>query len=499
MAEYTAISNVVVIGHGVSLSMMAALLGHGLTRHSKTITVVQLPDMANDCDVVVSGPEFTALCDILKLPIEQVISHCVEGFSLGTCYHKDQRSWFVPFGHMGLIMGAAYFDQGILRALKDELLPELQWQHLSLAAQAVSAGKFAIAGPKQTHLQGPLKYAVTLNRQAYRTLLQQIVQQAGIKIIATASITPTYHETGAISDLTLDNGQIVKGDFFIDCSVGDRLTQKVVDAIEANQPSIITMSWVQNTPVKHQFGCQHLVSTPWGWIRQTQAKDKWHFYTVFESTQWTASQVESWLSEQGFSDIERLSVATLSGEALAQPMQQNYLAVGKVVMDLGELVFSELVVVQQAIITLLDHFPINNNWSIHNRIYNRAWQVVLSEAEAFIDLHSSHFMVRGAKTTLAKNLVARFGRLGSLPTLQYDIVSESQWFSLMLGLGISPELPCHYLSNISDTELQSTLNSLRQYILNIVNGMPSYVDFCSQVIPNTLHCPLRRQEAGSHG
>ena len=61
MAEYTAISNVVVIGHGVSLSMMAALLGHGLTRHSKTITVVQLPDMANDCDVVVSGPQFTAL------------------------------------------------------------------------------------------------------------------------------------------------------------------------------------------------------------------------------------------------------------------------------------------------------------------------------------------------------------------------------------------------------------------------------------------------------
>lgn len=475
------IKSIAVVGSGLPLVMATALVGKSLKPFNTKIVAIDTGDAYPIVGGEHCGPEFSALCEILQLSEKDIISRCMGTFRLGTLYRMSQPpEWFVPYAHMGITAEQDDFEQGLFQYIGSQADATLN--NWSVASQAALTGKFAIAGAKRADLRKALEYGVHLDKKAYLTLIKAASNQHDViwQDIDIKKENVILDESENIHAVT-DGKQHIEADFWIDISHDGKLSQ-VFDQQRFVSPIPVThrMEW-QDDEVELALPCSVLQKLHGGWLKTVSLRDKTH-YQLFACAD--VMSLEQQLHTLNIDIPDSAQWQPVRCGWMNRPWQGNCLAIGDNAVQLSGLLYSELQLVQAALVQFLDLFP---DWPIgecNRRQYNQVWGRFIADASDFTEAHFVAQFCDNMSPSLTRR-IAMFNRLGRLETAQSDAVTDSQWYHLLFGLGYRPQLPSVVLSKFDRTQITDKLEKVRGAITNLTTGMPDHKQYLQRFYPLT--------------
>ena len=480
----TTIKHIAIMGSGIELYMTAAILSVALQPFGINIKVLGLPTTDVDALVETTGPEFSALCNILGLVERDVVRQCYGTFRLGSRYLANHHDWFVPFAHLGLKAQQDDFEQGLFQVLKPTNINNLNpW---SPASSAAMSGKFAIAGKDRPDLQQALDYGVHLDAAKYRQILATLCQKQGVewRESTSSSLQVDRDDLGNIGTVVVD-GNPIMADFWFDLRAGR--SHIAWQDWQSYLPVTFYAQW-QALPTQTLSPYSQLQQLQGGWVKTSPLQNSKVVQVFSHQKQCDLAQIEQQLITLGLAPQSTISWKAVRCHVLESPWQGNCLSLGEAAIELGGLVFSKLQCVQTALVQFIDLFP-DLPIGEHNRQhYNNVWQCFVQDA---LDFSAAHYLPQSTSYSnrlndLPKSLWQRlqlFERLGRLTPMHSDAVSESQWYHLLFGLGLRPQLNSVVLSSMTEKQLQSASQQVKQSIAALVAGMPSHEQYLARFYP----------------
>lgn len=154
--------------------------------------------------------------ELLGIDEREFVRATQASFKLGISFEnwtRDGEGYFHSFGTVGRSTWMADFQHMWLEARAMGVAGPLE--EYSLETQAALAGKFQAGSGEGP----PLNYAYHLDASAYGQYLRGFAEPLGVtRIEGKISDVRLDHESGFIASLVLDNGEMIDGDLFIDCT-----------------------------------------------------------------------------------------------------------------------------------------------------------------------------------------------------------------------------------------------------------------------------------------
>ncbi|RVT46722.1 hypothetical protein EMM73_07560 [Rheinheimera sediminis] len=455
----------VFIGHGLWLQMATAIVAKHLQPFGYPCIAIELPAKAKEPAAMAGGPELVTLCQMLGLPLQLVLARAQATFSLGSQYQSGDSSWFVPFGHYGLNAAAAEFEQAILQLLR--LDANSKAEQFCIAALAASQGKFALAPANRPDLAEALSYGLHLQTAEFAACLKHYNQQLGVTFLSSQTVEMKYSAEGQISTLQLDNGTALPVGYCLDCR-----TEPAAD--EASHT--VQLFCAQDTTVLLQQPHSSVLQTSWGWLVRLPLQQGSHWFSQCTDPTLELSHFRQEL--QQLTGLSEWQHSTRQQPTESQPWQLNHLRFGQAAATLDCPLYNGLNALQYLLIRWLDLLPNQSYCPATALMYNQHWQQFQSEVQDFLWLHQH---------PLATKTGQAFARLGRVLSTETDAIKAGQWFGLMQGLGLKPELRSMLLAHRTDTEIHQGLRQVQQQIARLVTAMPSQIDTLNRCLQQLSH------------
>jgi tryptophan halogenase len=484
------IKQIAIVGSGMPLTMATAILASSLKPFNVKIIAIELAQYEAYSAAESCGPEFSALCNILGLQEQKIISHCNGTFRLGNQYQLPQHQFFVPYAHIGLSAEQDDFEQALFQTSAQH--NGLNLNEWSSASSAALAGKFAIAGNNRPDLQKALEYGVHLDRQQYQVSVQEVCNQSHVQWINAndAALTVERDENGDITSVIVGDKQKIAAQFWIDLSSERELSANNAQVTYATATATaIAIShrceWQQSVVNLSQPYTQ-LQKLKAGWLKVIPLRNRTIYQAFVDGSQGSLQSLQQELLELSVGFPVALFWQKLACHKLEEPWQGNTLALGDGALQLGGLIFTELQCLQAALVQFLDLFPDLLIGPRNRHHYNRMWQRFVIDAHDYTAAHFyADYKLTAPKATTAtlQQRIALFQRLGRLEPMHSDAVTESQWYNLLFGLGIRPELPSAVISKIDAATLTNRIDHVREAIFKLVCGMPTQEQYLARFYP----------------
>ncbi|MBU0913380.1 MAG: tryptophan 7-halogenase [Gammaproteobacteria bacterium] len=455
----------VLIGQGLWLQMATAIVARHLQPFGYQCVALELPAVIKEPSAVACGPELATLCKMLDLPLQQLLQNAKGTFSLGSQYQSGENSWFVPFGHYGLNGAAAEFDQAILQLLQQD--PDSKAEQFSIAASAARQGKFALAPANRPDLSSALSYGVHLHTEEFTACLKHFNLQHGVTFLSSQTLEIQHNTEGQISSLQLDQGTTIPVGHCLDCRAEPTtgVTSRTVQFFSA-----------QDTTELLQQPYSSVIQTSWGWLVRLPLQQGSHWFTQCTDPAVDLPQIRQELQQlTGQTDWQHCS---RQQPTESQPWQHNHLRFGQAAAALDCPLYNGLTALQYLVIRWLDLLPNQSSCPATALMYNQHWQQYQSEVQDFLQLHQQ---------PLATKTGQAFARLGRAPNTETDAIKAGQWFGLMQGLGLKPELSSMLLANRTETEIHQGLRLVQQQIARLIAAMPSQADTLNRCLQQLEH------------
>jgi len=406
------------------------------------------------------------------------------------------ESYFHSFGVPGKNMAFCPFHHFWIRANKLGMKSSL-WEY-DLNYLCAMENKFSIVASKDPILDIP--YAYHFDASLYAAYLRKYSEARGVTrtegFIENAILNV---DTGYVESLILQNGTIVKGDLFIDCS-GLRallIQQKLGTGFE---------DW------GHWLPCDRAMAVPSNRLAETLPYTR----SIAHSAGW------QWriplqhrngnglvYSSNHYSDDEAANIllSNLDSEQLADPKiipfrtgrrlkqwNRNVVAVGLSSGFLEPLESTSIHLIQSAIVRLIKHFPHSGIKKECVDEFNRQSKIEFEQIRDFIILHyhvnernDSDFwrdMRNMDVPETLKRKIELFKSSGLLFREQDDLFLEWSWLQVLHGQGIMPK-DYHPLANaISDNQLLEMLSNIKKIKQSPLSKMPSHDEFIANIRGN---------------
>jgi tryptophan halogenase len=353
------------------------------------------------------------------------------------------------------------------------------------------AGKFAKLQAKDPIWEMP--YAYHFDASLYGQYLRKYSEQRGVKrtegLVEQVDIDP---ENGHVKSLVLRGGQVVEGDFFIDCSGirGLLIHQKLGTGYE---------DW------SHWLPCDRAMAVPSERFEDTLPFTR----SIAHSAGW------QWriplqhrngnglvYSSNHYSDDQAADILmnNLESKAIGDPRiirfrtgrtrkqwHRNVVAVGLSSGFLEPLESTSIYLIQSAIVRLLHLFPHAGVTRELREEYNRRSQREYELIRDFIIMHyylnereDSQFWRDTRNMDVPDRLIEKIGLFranGSLVQDQLDIFLESSWLQVMLGQGVMPRDYHPIADSLSDEQLREKLANTRKLKREPLSKLPSHDQF----------------------
>ncbi|MDU0352745.1 tryptophan 7-halogenase [Paraglaciecola aquimarina] len=481
------IEKIAVLGSGMQLAMSVAILAHSLKPFNVKVAAVEVPEENSDSSVEVCGPEFSPLCAILGLNEVEILRKCAATFRLGDSYSVNEQQWFVPFAHMGLSAKQDDFEQGLFQYLASQQRTNIA--PYCTAASAAAAGKFAIAGHDRADLRAALEYGVQLDKQKYLACLTAAVQHLNVEKVGLHSADIRWIGEQHLSEVRCAE-QRVKADFWIDVRQSKPLPANLTPDSKSSSKPVNEL-----LPITHTgewSSPQFDLTKPYtqfkrlknAWLRIIYLRERTIYKILITNESLDLAQVSDELRLLGISLPDDLPLAKVMSHVEQTPWQKNVLTLGHQSVCLGDFMFSELQLLQSALVQFLDVLP-SLPIGQHNRAaYNQEWQKFIQEAQDYSSLHFA--LHNGDYSALPQSLTERiqvFERLGRLSPILSDAATEGQWYHMLYGIGLRPQLHSAVLSKVSGAELEAGIHKVQHSMSGLVAGMPSHEQYLHRFYP----------------
>lgn len=480
---------IVILGGGTAGWMAAAVISK--TFSNLDITLVESQHIGTIGVGEATIPSIHFFNDLLGINSTEFVKQTSGSFKLGIEFenwHKNDASYFHAFGSTGAGMWAADFHDYWKRGQK--LGISKNFSCYNFEAMAARENKFA-------HEKNGLSFAYHLDASLYAKLLKQESIKNGVTHIeGKVNSVSTDPETGCINALELTDGQVIAGEFFIDCSgFSGLLIDKTLKT-----PFVDWSHWL---PMNRAIAVQtELTSPPPPYTRSIAHHAGWQWRIPLQHRMGNGIVYASeYMSDE---EAQQMLLSSVEGKALTEPRlikfktghreklwNKNCVALGLAGGFIEPLESTAIHIIQMGIMQLIKHFPSNGLNELEIEQYNKFMLNDYDEIKDFIILHycqternDSPFWQFCQKMKLPdslKNRLELFKETGRFIHSNEQVFGDS-WLQVMIGQGLIPEQYHGLADELPESELAEFLMDIEKGILHKVSLLPGHEAYLSRLL-----------------
>jgi tryptophan halogenase len=399
-----------------------------------------------------------------------------------------------PFGELGRRINGVDFHHYWVKLR--QLGEEMNIFECSLPIVAAKLGKFAPPAEDKRSVLSTFSYAYHFDATLYAPYLRAYSEQRGVKRTEGKVVEVSLRgEDGFIEAITLESGERIEADLFIDCSGFRGLL--IEDALKTGYHD-----WT------HWLPCDRAVAAPCesveqsiAYTRSTAREAGWQWRIPLQHRVGNGYVYSSrFISDEAARDT---LVGNLEGRLLAEPRQlrfttglrkktwnKNCIAVGLAGGFLEPLESTSIYLLQAAVTNLLDLFPDRSFDPVDIDEYNRIMTLEFERVRDFIVLHYhaterddaplwDYVRTMSIPDSLAYKMRV-FKSRGHVVKYKVGMFLETSWHAVYLGQRVLPERYDPLVDNLDTEEMRTRAYGIKDMIRKAAEAMPTHADFINR-------------------
>jgi tryptophan halogenase len=493
------IKQVVIVGGGTAGWMAAAAAGRYLASSHRHVRLIESDAIATVGVGEGTIPPMLEFNQLLGIPEPEFLRATNATYKLGIDFvgwGEEGERYFHPFGQIGSSLDGVSFHQLWLKHRDDPAIGPLA--AYSLSALAALNHRFAAPSrPDPRSPVSPLAYAYHLDASLYAAMLRQYAEARGVERTEGRVVEVERDgATGHVRALKLEDGTIVEGELFIDCSgfrsllIGETMGSPFEDwshwlpcdrAIAV--PSARTEPLLPFTrAIAHRAG--------WQWrIGLQHRTGNGHVYSSAHMDDGEAERVlVAHLDAPPIGPFKKL---TFKAGRRARSWQGNVVAIGLSAGFLEPLESTSIWLIQHGIQKLFQLFPDMAFGDVERDEYNRVVAEAYEGVRDFIVLHyqatrrTDPFWAEVRSVPMPDTLrrkIDLFADKGRVFKYQDELFDIPSWLAVMIGQGIMPEGHDPLADSLPDDRVVPAMHQLRGAYRDAALALPPHVAFLARVV-----------------
>lgn len=492
-SEDRALRRIVIVGGGTAGWMAAAALARGLKGRT-AVTLVESEEIGTVGVGEATIPAIILFNRLLGLDEDEFIRRTRGTFKLGIEFRNWGglgQTYFHPFGRYGADLESLAFHQHWLRqrALGD---PSSLAEY-SLPTMAARAGKFTRPVDDPKNVLSRIAYAFHFDAGLYARFLRDYAEDKGVERREGRIVEVVPGEgRDRIGGVRLASGELVEGDFFVDCSGFRGLL--IEQTLKAGYED-----W------SHWLPCDRAVAVPCEsageptpFTRSTAREAGWQWRIPLQHRIGNGYvHCSRFISED---EATATLMANLDGKALAEPRTLrfvtgrrkrawigNCVALGLASGFLEPLESTSIHMIQSGLARLMTLFPDRDFDQTGIDEYNRQAAREYEQIRDFIVLHYhatgrddsplwNHVRTMAPPESLARKM-ALFRDRGRFFRDEEELFSETSWTAVLLGQHVEPRAYDPLADVPAADNIAGKLAKMRALIQRATDGMPTHSAF----------------------
>ncbi len=493
----TRIKNIVIVGGGSAGWMTAAALSSLLSPKTVSVTLIESDQIGTVGVGEATIPDMLNFNAMLGIPEAEFLKATNGTFKLGIEFidwGRKGESYIHPFGNIGVDMQGIDFHQYWLHAKAGGSRVPLQ--DYSICAVAGQKNKFTLPDPNPRSPLSHLRYAYHIDATLYARYLRGYAEKRGIKRLEGKVIeTGLDKESGNISNLKMDNGAIVTGDFFFDCT-GFRalLADGALGATFTDWSHWLPCDTAQTVASKREgplLPYTKATAKPagWQWRIPTQHRTgNGHIYSSqYMEDNEAIDILMAGLDSAPIADPRKIKFKTGCRDTL---WNKNCIAIGLSAGFLEPLESTSLFLIQQGISRFITLFPTADISNVVRDEYNKQMRKEFHQVRDFIILHyvatqrdDSPFWNYCRNMSIPDSLkekIELFQEAGRIFRYNDELFSKPSWIAVCLGQNIIPKTTDPIVSSLPCEQVDHSLNSMHQAMVQTAEKMMTHEEFLTR-------------------
>ncbi|WP_286710878.1 MULTISPECIES: tryptophan halogenase family protein [unclassified Sphingomonas] len=491
-----AIERVVIVGGGTAGWMAAAALGAYLAGAGTRITLIESSEIGTIGVGEATIPTIRRFYAALGMTDAEVMRACEATAKLGIRFvdWKPGTSFVHPFGRFGQDLRGIDFHQYWQKARQAGRAAPLE--EYSLGAMLAREGHASVPLPNPPSQLSVFDWALHFDAARFAAHMRAYAERAGVARIDARITDVTLHgETGFIEAVTLDSGERVAGDLFVDCSgfrgllIGEALGTPYRD----------WSHWllcdgafaVQSERVGEPPSCTTVTARTAGWQWRIPLRSREGNGLVFAS------------DFQGDDEARAELLANIPGAPTMEPRRlrftpgrrevawaRNCVSLGLASGFLEPLESTSIALIETGIERLKQLFPDKGFDPAVIAEYNAQSAEEMERVRDFILLHY-HLSTRDGpfwqacrEMTLPDSLAAKlelWRARGAFLRYRWEMFSPASWLAIYGGFEHLPERLDPGVAAVGTDELAQGLEQMRAAIARTVADTPTHSEFLATV------------------
>jgi tryptophan 7-halogenase len=497
MADKVFHTEITIVGGGTAGWMAAAILAP-LANDGYRIRLIESDEIGTIGVGEATIPQINLYNQALGIDEDEFLKATKGTFKLGIEFvdwgHVGQR-YMHAFGDIGRDVGIVGFQHYWRRARELGLAKDLR--HYSLNETAALAGRMQRGKLRTTDALPPMPYAFHFDASLYARYLRGIAEARGAERVEGKIVDVALDgESGNIASVTLDRGEVLTGDLFIDCS-GFRglLIEGALKTGYADWSHWLPCDRAMAVPCAHgeapltPYTRSAARSAGWQWRIPLQHRigNGYVYCSAFLSEDEAASTLLANLDGAAIADPRPLRFVTGMRRKL---WNRNVIALGLSAGFLEPLESTSIHLIQSGIQRLLRLLPRGSGTPAEAEEFNRQCANEYERVRDFLILHykattrdDAPFWKQCAAMPIPDSLAHKielFRESAHIFRTLDDLFTEVAWLQVLVGQGIYPKGHHPMADSIDPDDLKSYLDTWEAILKREVGQMPRHEDFISR-------------------
>lgn len=488
------VTKIVVVGGGTAGWMAAAALSHYITYPGTRITLVESEQIGT---VGVGEATIPGIRDFnrrLGIDESEFMSATQATFKLGIEFINWGRRgdrYLHPFGFYGHDLQALSFYHYWLRARQNGF--ETPFEAFNPACALAESGNFQLPNQDPKSLASRYFYAFHLDAGRYAAFLRKRSEAAGVKRIEgkVAQIHKNANN-GFLESLTLESGETIEGDLFLDCS-GFR------SILLGQELGIKYVSWKHWLPCDRAYAVQGSSAQPLHPKTQAfahQAGWRWRIPLQERTGNGTVYSSEFLADELALEEL----LTAIDGATQSEPNHirfeagmretvwyKNCVAIGLSSGFLEPLESTSIHLIQTAVMKLINLFPDTGFSASKTAEFNKQMNSQFEQVRDFLIMHyklnqreDSDFWRYCQNMSIPASLEERLGMYldtGQLTNCDNETFVETNWIAVLFGQNYLPNTYNRRADSLAPERLQALMAQMEATVRAFVSNSPSHGEF----------------------
>jgi tryptophan halogenase len=494
--EPQAVEKIVIVGGGTAGWMTASALSKVLGPRVN-IRLIESEEIGTVGVGEATIPQINIFNSILGIDENDFVAKTNGTFKLGiefVNWHRQGERYMHAFGGIGRNLGFVPFHHYWMRQNLSGKETSL-WEY-SAATKSAYANRFdRLERLGASPLPGPT-WAFQFDAGLYARYLRGYSEYHGVRRTeGKVRSVELDGLSGFIQSVTLESGEVVSGDLFVDCSGFRGLL--IEGALETGYED-----WSNFLPCDRALAvpCESVAPlTPY--TRATARHAGWQWRIPLQHRIGNGHvYCSAFTSDE---EAERVLMSNLDGKPLADPRplkfvtgrrkklwNKNCIAVGLASGFMEPLESTSIHLIQSAVSRLITLFPTKACDTVLSDEYNQQAIEEYALIRDFLILHyhanartDSPFWLHCQNMAIPDSLshkIELFRKTGRIERRANDLFAEPSWLQVLIGQGIRPESYHALARDLSDEDLDGFLGNVSTIIAKAVDQMPSHEDFIAR-------------------